>query len=46
VENKDRATDLDGEWIKTMIRKMIYGVGTPRVEHPTLIKKENVKPNF
>jgi len=27
---------MDGEWVKTKMRKMIYGVVVPRVEHPTL----------
>ncbi len=35
---------MDGAWVKTMIRKMIYGTVVPKVEHPTLVEKENVKP--
>ncbi len=27
-----------------MMKEMIYGVVSPRVEHPTLVEKENVKP--
>ncbi len=35
---------MDGKWVETRTRKMIYGVVSPRVEHPTLVEKENVKP--
>ncbi len=34
---------MDGKWVETMTRKMIYGVVYPRVD-PTLVEKENVKP--
>jgi hypothetical protein len=44
VENKDHATSMDGEWVETRMRKMIYGVVAPRVEYPTLVEKANVKP--
>jgi hypothetical protein len=43
VENKDEATNVDGEWVKTIMRKMIYGDVDPRIEHPSLAKKANVK---
>ncbi len=43
VENKDQATSMDGEWAKTRMKKMIYGVVFPRVEHPTLVEKATVK---
>ncbi len=33
---KDHVTNMDGEWVETKMRKMIYGVIFPRVEHPTL----------
>jgi hypothetical protein len=35
---------MDGEWVETMMRKMIYGVVSFRVKHPTLVEKANVKP--
>jgi hypothetical protein len=35
---------MDEEWVETKMRKMIYGVIVPRVEHPPLAKKESVKP--
>jgi hypothetical protein len=34
---------MDGEWVETRMRKMIYEVVAPRVEHPTLAEKANVK---
>jgi hypothetical protein len=34
---------MDGEWVETKLRKMIYEVVAPRVEHPTLVEKTNVK---
>jgi hypothetical protein len=43
VENKDQATNVDGEWVETRMKKMIYGVVALRVEHPTLAKKTSVK---
>jgi len=43
VGNKDKATDMDGEWVETKMRKMIYGAIAPRVKHPTLAKKTSVK---
>ncbi len=36
VGNKDQVTIMDGEWIKTRMKKMIYGNVAPRVKHPTL----------
>jgi hypothetical protein len=44
VENKDQATNMDGEWVKTKMRKIIYGAVVPRIKHPTLVEKANVKP--
>jgi hypothetical protein len=35
---------MDGEWVETRMKKMIYGIVAPRVKHPTLAKKANVKP--
>jgi hypothetical protein len=35
---------MDGKWVETRMRKMIYGIVAPRVKHPTLAKKANVKP--
>jgi hypothetical protein len=46
VENKDQAISMDGEWVETKMRNMIYGVVLPRVEHPTLVKKASVKLYF
>jgi hypothetical protein len=43
VENKDHATNMDGEWVETRMRKMIYGIVAPRVEHPTMAEKASVK---
>jgi len=43
VENKDQATNMDGEWVKTRMRKMIYGIVAPKVEHPTMAEKASVK---
>jgi hypothetical protein len=34
---------MDGEWVKTRMRKIIYGVVAPRVEHPTLVEKATIK---
>ncbi len=44
MENKDQAISMDGKWVESMMKEMIYGVVSPRVEHPTLVEKENVKP--
>jgi hypothetical protein len=35
---------MDGEWVETRMKKMIYGVVFPRVEHLTLVEKAGVKP--
>jgi hypothetical protein len=35
---------MDGEWVETIMRKMIYEVVVPRIKHPTLVEKANVKP--
>jgi hypothetical protein len=35
---------MDGERVETMMRKMIYGVISLRVKHPTLAEKASVKP--
>jgi hypothetical protein len=43
VENKDQATSMNGEWVETMMKKMIYGAVSPRVKHLTLAEKANVK---
>jgi len=43
VENKDQTTNVDGEWVKTTMKKMIYGVVVPKVKHPTLAKNTSVK---
>jgi hypothetical protein len=43
VGNKDQATSMDGEWVETKMRKMIYGAIAPRVKHPTLAEKTSVK---
>lgn len=43
MENKDQSTNMDGEWVKTKMKKMIYGAIAPRFEHPTLAKKTSVK---
>jgi hypothetical protein len=40
VENRDQSTNMDGEWVKTRMKKMIYGAITPRFEHPTLVEKK------
>jgi hypothetical protein len=37
---------MDGKWVETKTRKMIYGTIAPKVEHPTLTKKASVKPCF
>ncbi len=42
VENKDHVTSMDGEWVETIMKKLIYGVVAPRVEHPTLVEKASV----
>jgi hypothetical protein len=39
VENKDHAININKEWVETRMRKMIYGIVAPKVEHPTLAKK-------
>ncbi len=41
VGNKDQITNMDGKWVEI---RMIYGAVVPRVKHPTLAKKANVKP--
>ncbi len=33
----------NGKWVETKLRKMIYEVVAPRVEHPTLVEKATVK---
>ncbi len=43
MENKDQVINMDGEWVETRMKKMIYGIVAPRIEHPTLAKKANVK---
>ncbi len=43
MKNKDRVTSMDGKWVETRMRKIIYEVVAPRVEHPTLVEKTNVK---
>jgi hypothetical protein len=37
---------MDEEWVRTMIRKIIYGVVALRVEHPTLAKKRKCQTIF
>ncbi len=44
MENKDKVTNMDGEWVETKMRKMIYEVVSPRVKHPTIVEKASVKP--
>jgi hypothetical protein len=44
VEDKDETICIEGEWVGTKTRKMIYGVIAPRVEHPIFIEKASVKP--
>ncbi len=44
VKNKDQATNMDKEWLETKMRKMIYGVIVPKVEHPPVAKKASVRP--
>ncbi len=39
VENKDQVTNMDGEWVETRMKKMIYGAVAPRIKHPTLSEK-------
>jgi hypothetical protein len=34
---------MDGEWVKTTMMKMFYGIITLKVEHPTLVEKASVK---
>jgi len=34
---------MDGKWVETRMREIIYEVVAPRVEHPTLEDKANVK---
>ncbi len=34
---------MDGEWVESKMRKMIYGVVAPRVKHLTLAEKATVK---
>jgi hypothetical protein len=34
---------MDGEWVKTTMMKMIYGIITLKVKHPTLVEKASVK---
>jgi hypothetical protein len=46
VKNKDQTTSMEGEWLKTTVRKLIYETVTARVEHLTLVEKASVKPNF
>ncbi len=36
VENKDQTTSMNGKWVETKMRNMIYGIIAPRVKHPTL----------
>lgn len=43
MENKDQATSMNGEWVETTTKKMIYGVVSPRIKHLTLAEKANVK---
>jgi len=43
VENKDKVTNMDGEWVETIMKNMIYGVVAPRIKHPTLSEKASVK---
>ncbi len=35
---------MDGEWVETKMKKMIYGIVAPRVKHPILAEKASVKP--
>ncbi len=42
-KHKDQATNVDGEWVETRMKKMIYGVVIPKIEHPTLAKNTSVK---
>jgi hypothetical protein len=34
---------MNGDWVETGMRKMIYEAIAPKVEHPTLVEKANVK---
>jgi hypothetical protein len=34
---------MDGEWVETRMRKMIYGDVLLKVKHPGLMKKASVK---
>jgi hypothetical protein len=43
VENKDQVTNMDGKWVETRMRKMIYGAVAPRIKHPTPAEKASVK---
>jgi hypothetical protein len=31
---------MDGEWVETRMRKMIYGVVVPRVKHPIMAERQ------
>jgi hypothetical protein len=44
IENKDQTICMEGKWVGTGMKKMIYGAIVPRVKHPIFTKKENVKP--
>jgi hypothetical protein len=35
---------MEGVWLKTRVRKLIYETVNTRVEHPTLVEKASVKP--
>jgi hypothetical protein len=35
---------MEGPWLKTRVRKLIYETGIAKVEHPTLVKRASVKP--
>ncbi len=42
MKNKDQTTSMEGEWLKTAVRKLIYETVTARVEHLTLVEKLNI----
>jgi hypothetical protein len=44
IENKDQTICMEGEWVGTRMRKMIYEAIAPRVEHPIFTEKASVKP--
>jgi hypothetical protein len=44
IKEKDITTSMDGNQLETRMRKLVYGIITWRIYHPTLVDQTDIKP--